>query len=179
MTNNSALPTPSQVHNPHHDSRNAAQTPTPRTVTCPSHQGLARPDLEDWQSWIALGNTPPPASLEETQRAFELVGGRITTPQLWPDDYEPRIYVVYGDHDVVYVGQTSQPLAVRIRRHVGNQTTPSQQRKAGSWRWVVTAAFPDCGPGALDRLERSAANWLLPLRRRDGQRHPRPRPPQV
>ena len=129
--------------------------------------------LDDWTSWLKLSATPTVASMSDTRRKLHIRGGRIVNAETWPTEPASRIYVAFDDCGPVYVGQTTHPLLIRIRNHFANQRSESQRRKAGTWRFLVSAAWPDLQPGDLDRLERSAAEWLLPLRHRTGRRHPR------
>lgn len=156
-----------------HDTRD----PTHKVVAAPRGLAPTGPDIHDWTTWLDLSATPPVTSRHAATLRFHLDGGRIVDPDSWPRDPASRIYAVFDDVGVVYVGQTSLMLSVRIRSHFSNQRTGGEQHKAGTWRFLVNATFPDLRPGELDRLERSAAEWLLPLRHRVGRRHPRFLPP--
>lgn len=160
-------------------SSGAYDTPDPTHPVFAIRSGheSTEPSLEDWTTWLDLSATPAVTSRAAATIRFHLDGGRILDPDSWPADSASRVYVVYDDAGVVYVGQTSLPLPVRIRSHFSNQRTRDQQHKAGTWRVLVNAAFPGLRPGELDALERSAAEWLLPLRHRTGRRHPKYRPP--
>jgi GIY-YIG catalytic domain-containing protein len=131
------------------------------------------PRLLDWAAWLALSGTPDVASLAEAMRKLTVRGGTLTDSDAWPTESGPRIYVAFDDQGAVYVGQTTRLLETRIRGHFARQRSAAQQRKAGTWEFVVSAAFRELRHGDLDRLERSAAEWLLPLRHRKGRRHPR------
>lgn len=131
--------------------------------------------LSDWRDWLDLSTTPTVASRSDALTGWQIRDGILDTPSEWPKDTRERVYVAFDATGAVYVGQTTQPLAVRIRRHFANQTSEQQRHKAGTWQLVTAAAFVDLRPGDIDRLERSAAQWLLPLLHRSGRRHPRPR----
>lgn len=128
----------------------------------------------DWLTWLRLSSTPAVADERESQRMHPLRGGVVIDPAAWPSDHKARIYVPWGADGPAYVGQTSQPLAARIRGHFGTQTTPDQQLKAGTWHFVVSAAFDNLTASELDALESHAARWLLPHHQRQGRRYPRP-----
>lgn len=138
-------------------------------------EGFDGPDpiLADWQTWLGLSSTPPVTSSLDTRTKLWVHGGLIGDEHTWPSARASRIYVVFDDEKAVYVGQTRQPLLSRVRTHFRQQRTDDQRRKAGTWRFIVTAAFDDLHAGDLDTLERHAAEWLLPLRHRQGRRHPR------
>lgn len=131
--------------------------------------------LGDWATWLTLSSTPDYTSSSQPLELLELQCGHPVNVDAWPSQIAPRVYVAFDETEAVYVGQTSQPLAQRIRRHFGARSTPDQRRKASTWRYVVSVAFTDLAHGELDQLEASAADWVLPLRRRAGRRHPRPR----
>lgn len=148
----------------------------------PGHLGPAQsldsagplpPLLYDWTQWLRLSTTPPSSAPATAHELLHVRGGVIIDPDRWPPQAVPRLYAAYDDHGPVYVGQTTNPLTTRIRNHFGNQRSPEQRLKAGSWSYVVSAAFAELDRYDLDRLERSAADWLLPLRTRVGRRHPR------
>jgi hypothetical protein len=130
-------------------------------------------DLVDWETWLDLSNTPAVASRPDAIRRLRVHGGHVTAPATWPREPEERIYAAFDDVGVVYVGQTSRPLLLRARNHFANQRSDLERRKAGTWQFLVSAAFEHLAPGDLDRLERSAAEWLLSLQHRAGRRHPR------
>lgn len=129
--------------------------------------------LVDWKAWLDLSTTPTVAPTSEPLLRLHVHGGQIINPDRWPKARADRLYVAFDHAGAVYVGQTTHLLLTRIRNHFANQRSISQQRKAGTWQFVVSATFADLKPGDLDRLERSAAQWLLPLQHRTGRRHPR------
>jgi hypothetical protein len=130
--------------------------------------------LDDWQKWLDLSSTPAVASRSEAMQRLRVDGGLIPAPEAWPTEMGDRIYAAFDDVSVVYVGQTSRPLLLRVRNHFSNQHSDLQRRKAGTWRFLVSAVFDGLRPGELNCLERSAAEWLVPLCHRDGRRYPRP-----
>lgn len=155
----------------------AEQTGATRNAQGPENPSSDRDRLVDWRSWLQLSTTPATTSTEQAMFELRLDGGRIAELEAWPLSPAPRIYVAYDDAGPVYVGQTCRPLVARIRSHVGNQRTSTQLRKAGTWRFIVAAAFEHLAHGELDQLERSAAMWLLPQQHRAGRRHPADRRP--
>lgn len=145
-----------------HDRHSATANPTPARI-------------DDWETWLDLSATPPTTSRARATVRHYVNDGHLVDNDLWPTEGGCQIYAAFDDTSTVYVGQTTMALAKRIRKHFGNQQTDMQRRKAGTWRFIITATFPGLAPGELDRLERSAADWLLPLRHRAGHRHPQGR----
>lgn len=129
------------------------------------------PLLRDWAQWLSLSKTPDVRPGSDPLQVLSVWRGTIADPLVWPNQPFPRIYVAYDDTESVYVGQTSQPLPTRIRRHLTGDSL-DHRIKAGTWEFVVSAAFDGLAHGGLDRLEAAAAAWVLSPHRRIGRRHP-------
>lgn len=136
-------------------------------------QGDSSPLIGDWVTWLSLSRTPDPSRIVDPTAIHSVRDGFLVEPSMWPRVRVPQIYVAFDDERAVYVGQTSQCLGSRIRQHFGNQTTPPQREKAGSWQLIVAATWDDLRHRQLDQLEAAAANWVLPRGHRRGRRHPR------
>lgn len=128
--------------------------------------------LGDWITWLTLSRTPATSTRFDPVITHPVRDGLLVEQDLWPRDPAPQVYVAYDDERAVYVGQTRQPLSARVRQHFGNQSTPDQQAKAGSWQLVVSATWDDLLHGQLDQLEAAAWNWVLPKALRTGRRRP-------
>ncbi|GAA0202870.1 hypothetical protein GCM10008944_20680 [Cytobacillus oceanisediminis] len=131
------------------------------------------PRLRRWNRWLSLSATPVPERADEALLLLSVRRGTLLDSEAWPEEVLPRIYVAVDDAGPVYVGQTSDRLDARIRRHFSSQATRDQRVKAGTWRGVASASFPLLAQGELSDLERRAADWVLPVRHRRGRRHPR------
>lgn len=104
---------------------------------------------------------------------LELDRGDMVHPELWPREAGPRIYVPFDADGPAYVGQTSRRLAHRVPEHFGRRASADERRKATTWTGVASARFTDLRHGDLGRLERLAADWILPLRHRTGRHFPK------
>jgi len=129
--------------------------------------------LADWITWLTLSRTPMYSKRLDPTITHHVRDGVLVEPDLWPKEQCPQIYVAYDDEGAVYVGQSCQVLGARLKQHFGNQSTPAQQFKAGSWRTIVSATWDELQHGRLDQLEAAAAQWVLPKSHRAGRRHPR------
>ncbi|GCD90171.1 hypothetical protein [Nocardioides sp. LS1] len=130
--------------------------------------------LQDWVTWLRLSSTPHrDGDLGDAVRVWAMCRGNLLERRQWPREAGPRVYMPIDVGGPAYVGQTVQPLAARMAAHFGNLRSPAQREKALSWVGVVSVTFSNLRHGDLGRLERSAAEWVLPLHRRVGRSWPR------
>lgn len=125
MTNESA----------NHDRHSATANPTPARI-------------DDWETWLDVSATPPTTSRTRATVRHYVNDGHLVDNDLWPTEGGCQIYAAFDDTSTVYVGQTTMALAKRIRKHFGNQQTKMQRRKAGTWRFIITATFPGLAPSS-------------------------------
>lgn len=113
----------------------------------------------DWATWLAdQGITD-----SEAMTAY-LVGDLLADRSVALSGH--RVYCAIGREGLAaYVGQTRRPLAQRIAGH-------ARKGNAASWSWIISVNVAEMSAVEVDRLERSAHKWMLPLSRRLGRRTP-------
>lgn len=86
-------------------------------------------------------------------RLFKIENGVLTNCS----EEGPLVYVVLGHQVVQYVGQTRQPLSVRIGNHLRNPA------KAQNWSHVAAITLDyDTSAARVDEIERRARDMLRP-----------------
>jgi|GEM_PF-5443461 len=83
----------------------------------------------------------------------------------------PAVYACLGHGAWQYVGQTSQPVAARLRGHGSDGNAARRAAKRTTWRSICVAVLDPRFGAELDRVERLAHDVLRP---RMGSRWPAP-----